>query len=308
MMTARVLVFGLSLALSSVLAAAPSVLSTVEVAPGVFVHQGVHQLPDRVNHGEIANSGFIVGDRCVAVIDSGGSPQQGFALRAAIESTTRIPVCYVVNTHMHPDHIYGNIAFKQPGTRFVGHHKLAQALALRAPYYQENAKRDLGFVLTPEHFIAPEIPVQTMLDIDLGGRTLTLTAHGTAHTDNDLSVYDAKTQTLWLGDLLFLGHIPVVDGSLGGWLKEIERLQGRAAKRVIPGHGPAVADWPSALEPQKRYLEMLQREIRAYIKEGKTMEDALAGVGLSARGDWQLFDEFHKRNVTTAFAELEWED
>jgi hypothetical protein len=53
---------------------------------------------------------------------------------------------------------------------------------------------------------------------------------------------------------------------------------------------------------------MLRNEIRGYIKQGKTMEQAMAEVGQSARGDWQLFGEFHKRNIATAFAELEWED
>jgi quinoprotein relay system zinc metallohydrolase 2 len=288
--------------------AEPPRLSLKEVAPGIYVHQGVHQLPDAHNRGEIANIGFIVGERCVAVVDTGGSPEQGQTLKHAVAATTKVPVCYVINTHVHPDHIYGNLAFKQPGVSFVGHYKLEQAMALRAPYYGEKAARDLGFTLTPEHFIPPDRPVRDTLELDLGGRTLLLTAHPTAHTDNDLSVYDRKTQTLWLADLLFMGHLPVVDGSLNGWLKEIDKLKGIDAQLVIPGHGPVSAAWPLALVTEERYLKMLQTEIRAAIKAGKTMEQAMAEVGQSARADWQLFDEFHKRNISTAFAELEWEE
>ena len=283
-------------------------LNLKEVAPGVHVHQGVHELPDNKNHGEIANIGFIVGDRCVAVIDSGGSPRQGNALKAAIRATTAVPVCYVINTHVHPDHIYGNYAFKEPGISFVGHRKLAQAMALRAPYYLEKASRDLDIALTGEHFVPPDQAIETTRELDLGGRKLTLVAHGTAHTDSDLTVFDDKTKTLWLSDLLFMGHIPVLDGSLNGWLKELEALQKLDARLAIPGHGPVAADWPKAAEAELRYLEMLRREIRVFIKQGRTMEQAMAEVGLSARSDWQLFDEFHKRNISTAFAELEWED
>jgi quinoprotein relay system zinc metallohydrolase 2 len=279
-----------------------------EVAPGIHVHQGVHQLPDRHNHGEIANIGFIIGDRCTAVIDSGGSPEQGKALKQTIEATTATPICYVINTHVHPDHIYGNLAFKQPGVRFVGHHKLQQAMAMRAPYYTEKAASDLGFALSPEHFVPPDIPVKDSLELDLGGRTLRLTAHPTAHTDNDLSIFDTKTQTLWLGDLLFMGHIPVVDGSLNGWLGEIEKLRSLPAQRVIPGHGPVTAAWPLALVGEESYLRRLQTEIRAAIKHGETLEQTMEKAGQSLRPDWQLFDDFHKRNVATAFAELEWED
>jgi quinoprotein relay system zinc metallohydrolase 2 len=279
-----------------------------EVAPGIFVHQGVHQLPDTHNRGEIANIGFIVGERCVAVVDTGGSPEQGEALKKAVAEKAKVPICYVVNTHVHPDHIYGNLAFKQAGVHFVGHRKLAEAMAMRAPFYREKAERDLGFTLKPEHFVPPDQPVQNTLELDLGGRSLLLTAHPTAHTDNDLSVFDRKTQTLWAGDLLFMGHTPVVDGSLNGWLKEIVKLRQVDAKLGIPGHGPVSAAWPAALDAEEKYLQQLQTEIRAALKSNKSMERAMDEVARSARPDWQLFDDFHKRNVSTAYAELEWED
>ncbi|TXK95737.1 hypothetical protein BMR07_17770 [Methylococcaceae bacterium CS1] len=71
---------------------------------------------------------------------------------------------------------------------------------------------------------------------------LILKAHPTAHTDNDLSVFDKKTNTMWLSDLLFIGHLPVLDGSLQGWLQEIRKLEKRQFDVVIPGHGPIVRD------------------------------------------------------------------
>lgn len=282
-------------------------LEIQEVATGIYVHQGKHQLPDAVNRGEIANIGFIVGDKCVAVIDTGGSPDQGAALKSAIAARTRVPVCYVVNTHVHPDHIYGNLVFKQPGIRFLGHPKLAQAMATRAPFYMEKARRDLGLKLGPEHFVAPNQAVDQPIRLDLGGRTLTLTPHGTAHTDSDLSVYDDKTHTLWLADLLFMGHVPVIDGSLNGWLRELKGLMKIEATLAIPGHGPVASEWPKAAEAEVHYLEGLREELRAYVKQGKTMEQAMAEAGRSLRDHWELFDEFHKRNIATAFAELEWE-
>jgi glyoxylase-like metal-dependent hydrolase (beta-lactamase superfamily II) len=163
-------------------------------------------------------------------------------------------------------------------------------------------------VLSPEHFVLPDQPVRDTLELDLGGRTLRLTAHPTAHTDNDLSILDTQTGTLWLGDLLFMGHVPVVDGSLNGWLSEIGKLRNIDAKRVVPGHGPVVAAWPLALMGEENYLKRLQTEIRAAIKAGKTIEQAMDEIGQSMHPDWQLFDDFHKRNIATAFAELEWED
>ncbi len=283
-------------------------LSVSEVAPGIYLHLSEHHWPDRDNHGEIANIGFIVGDRCVAVIDSGGSPQQGIALRNAIKQTTAKPVCYVINTHVHPDHIYGNGAFKGTDVRFVGHHKLERAMATRAPHYLSKADETLDIRVTADNIIPPDLQVKDTMTINLGNRELVLTAHASAHTDNDLSVYDKNTETMWLADLLFLEHIPVIDGSLKGWLSELAKLEKNHYRLVIPGHGPLVKDWPAALQPEKAYLTHLADEIRAAIKQGKTLEYAVEHVGLAAKQQWQLFEQFHRKNVTIAFAELEWED
>jgi len=303
----RLLVVWLGLCLSPVSWALP-VLQVSEVAPGLFVHISAQHWPDRENHGEIANIGFVVGDNCVAVIDSGGSPQQGIALRQAVKKVTAKPVCYVINTHVHPDHIYGNSAFKAQGVRFVGHHKLTRAMATRGPHYLSKADELLDIRVGPDNIIPPDLQVKDSMTLNLGNRELLLTAHPSAHTDNDLSVYDKNTDTLWLADLLFLEHIPVIDGSIRGWLKELERLEKNHYKLVIPGHGQLVRDWPAGLQAHKAYLEQLAGEIRVMLKQGKTLEYAVAHVGLSAKQQWQLFEEFHRKNVTIAFAELEWED
>jgi len=283
-------------------------LTVKQIAPGIYLHQAKHHWPDRENHGEIANIGFIVGDKCVAVIDSGGSPQQGIALRSTIKQTTNKPVCYVINTHVHPDHIYGNIAFKQPGVQFVGHYKLARAMAGRGQHYLNRAPETLDIHVNQANIIPPDLQVQDNMTLNLGNRELRLTAHPTAHTDNDLSIYDSTTNTLWLADLLFVEHIPVIDGSIKGWLAELTKLEKNHYNLVIPGHGHPVTDWPLSMQPQKAYLQTMTDEIRVLIKQGKTLEQAVNNVSLSAKNHWQLFEEFHRKNITIAFAELEWED
>lgn len=303
----KYLLLTLGLLLSPACPALPA-LSVTEVAPGLYMHQSAHHWPDRDNHGEIANIGFIVGSRCVAVIDSGGSPQQGIALRNAIRQHTDKPVCYVINTHVHPDHIYGNLAFKQPGVQFVGHYRLARAMASRAPQYLGRAEETLDLHMSQDNIIPPDLVVKDGMTLNLGNRELQLTAHPTAHTDSDLSIYDRTTDTLWLADLVFVEHIPVIDGSIRGWLAELTRLENRHYALVIPGHGQPIRDWPAGMQPQKAYLQDMATAIRNLIKQGKPLEQAVNSVGLDAAGHWQLFEQFHRRNVTTAFAELEWED
>lgn len=286
-------------------ASAATPLELTMIGDGVYVSYGQIEESSPANLGNISNIGFVVGNSCVAVIDSGGSPAVGEKLRAAIKQTTDTPVCYVINTHVHPDHIFGNAAFD---AEVVGHARLPAALAARQQTYLGIAKRDLGIEASAMKIVPPTKLVDQSLELDLGGRKLKLRAWPTSHTDNDLTVYDERTQTLWLGDLLFVDHLPVVDGSLEGWLAAIRQLQEIPAQYAIAGHGKTGAEWRKALARQERYLTTLRDETRAAIKAGKTIQQAVEAVGYGERGNWRLFDVFHKRNVTAAYAELEWED
>ena len=149
------------------------------------------------------------------------------------------PVRWVINTHVHPDHVLGNAAFAEAPARptFVGHARLPAALAARAPYYLNALRRDLGQSPGPGAIVQPDTTVEQATELDLGGRVLALRAWPTAHTDNDLTVYDRRTRTLFASDLLFAEHLPVLDGSLRGWLAVMGELRGLDVAVVMPGHG-----------------------------------------------------------------------
>ena len=130
-------------------------LAVSEVAPGVFVHQGRYEIFTPRNSGDTSNAGFIIGRDGVAVIDTGGSPRVGAELLAAIRARTKLPVKYVINTHMHPDHVFGNVAFEGEKPVFVGHVKLPRALAARADRYLARNKELLGEAFEGTRIIAP---------------------------------------------------------------------------------------------------------------------------------------------------------
>jgi quinoprotein relay system zinc metallohydrolase 2 len=303
-------VAGLLLALA---AHAAEPLPVRELAPGVYVHFGVQEEFGPSNGGDIANLGFVVGERCVAVIDTGGSLVLGERLRAAVARATDRPVCYVVDTHMHQDHVLGNAAFASgaggtPAPEFLAHARFPAALGAREHYYLHALERDFGTRMTHEQIVYPARTVATTLTLDLGNRRLELKAWPTAHTDNDLTVFDAKTRTLFTGDLLFVGRLPSLDGSLRGWLASLDALQSMDVALAVPGHGPAGAPWPAILEPQRRYLQALRDETRAAIRNRMTIQQAVPQVAADAARGWLLAEQVHRRNVTAAYAELEWEE
>jgi quinoprotein relay system zinc metallohydrolase 2 len=281
-------------------------LVTDEVASGIYVRRGVDEDVTAQNDDAIANIGFIVGRDAVAVIDPGGSLVDGQRLRAAVQQKTRLPIKYVVMSHVHPDHVFGAPAFQSDKPQFVGHAGLPRALALRREFYRKRLEQALGKERAGD-VVAPTMLVQDHAEIDLGGRVLTLKAHGLAHTDCDLTVLDRNTGTLWASDLLFVKRIPSLDGSLRGWLKELTALEALPARRAVPGHGPTSVNWPSGARDLERYLGTLLRETKEAIAKGMDLEAAVGTVAQGERSRWTLFDDYNGHNVTQAFKELEWE-
>ncbi len=282
-------------------------LPVEKIAEGVYVHHGVHEELDEGYHGDICNIGFIVGQKGVAVIDSGGTRNVGLQLREAIRQVTDLPILYVINTHIHPDHIFGNAAFVADHPAFVGHAKLAEAMDKRAEIYLRNNTAWLGEAFAGSTIVKPTIAVKDKMELDLGGRTLSLVAWPPAHTNTDLTILDSRTATLWTGDLLFIERTPSMDGDTVNWLKLIDSLKAIPATRAVPGHGPATTAWRTALDDEKRYFELLLGDIRTAISKGIPMEKTMDTAAAAERGKWVLFDAVNRRNVNILYPQLEWE-
>lgn len=283
-------------------------LAMEQIADGDYAHFGQVAMTTPENAGDIANLGVIVGQDAVAVVDTGGSIAVGQRLLAAVRAITDKPVRYVINTHDHPDHMFGNAAFPSTVT-FAGHHNLPAELAKRGAYYLRSYREQLGdAAIAAVRIIPPTLLVDTETTLDVGGRRLRLTAWSpAAHTNCDLTVLDEATGVLFSGDLVFLQHVPVVDGSVKGWLSVLPRLAQLPAKLVIPGHGRLAAGWPQALDDERRYLSVLEQDTRRDIAAGTPLAEAVLSIASSERNRWQLFDDYNTRNATTAFSELEWE-
>lgn len=282
-----------------------------QVAPGVHVHVGQVMQMEQSPDGRIANLGVVVGRDGVAVIDAGVSRAEGQALYVALRRLTDKPVTDLVLTHVHPDHSLGASVLAEAGARVWGHATLPQALNSRGPIYLENLSR----LYPPQDWVGTQIvpPDQTVTDtarIDLGDRSLLLTAWPAAHTDGDLTVLEEATGTFFAGDLLFRDLAPVLDGSLRGWLNWMDESAPTGANIIVPGHGQPATSWAEAAGPQRRFLKALADETRRQIDDNIPMSEAVPRIGKAMADQaefWEAFEETVARDATAAYKELEWD-
>lgn len=276
-----------------------------DIGNGIYVHHGAHLDIDTGYQGDICNISFVVGSKGVTVIDTGGSLKVGNELHAAIRKVTALPILYVINTHVHPDHIYGNAAFIADKPQFIGHAKLADAMQLREETYDKLNTRYLGEDAKGSVIVKPTI--KAPVELDLGDRILKVTPYATAHTNTDVTVIDSKTQTLFTGDLLFIDRTPVIEGDIKGLIAAIDTLKTYPVKQVVPGHGPFTRDWQAALDKEQHYLNVLLSDVRGSIQKGKSMEQTMDSAAATEKDKWVLFDVANRRNVNVIYPVLEWE-
>jgi len=305
----RMIIVACSILLSACLHAdvEQQVFHLENVGDGIYVHHGQHLDIDEGYQGDICNISVIIGGNGVAVIDTGGSLKVGTQLRNAIKKMTDKPILFVINTHVHPDHIFGNAAFILDKPTFVGHKKLADAMDIRKETYEKLNLKFLGKDAFGSDIVKPTLIIDGATSLNLGDRTLTVTPYENAHTNTDISIIDSQTQTLFTGDLLFIERTPVVEGDIKGLIATLEILKTYPIKQVVPGHGPVTKNGLTALNDEQRYLNVLLADIRNVIKKGGSMTEAMDSAAASEKNNWLLFDIANRRNVNTIFPALEWE-
>ena len=292
-------------------------LDVKKIADGVYVHYGKHKnIYEGSNIGDIANLGFIIGDESIAVIDTGGSYQVGEALKLAIKKISQKPIKYVINTHVHQDHIFGNTAFVSEGAIIYGHFNLKKALKERGSQYirqvSEAGDKVKGTKVIFPHKVIAEISsdqlkkLSNKIIINLGNRKLLLASHPTAHTYSDASVFDLKTKTFFVGDLVQDERLPTMDGLVKNWIKVLDEIEKVDFKIMVPGHGKIQTD-NTALNKTKKYLQVLYDEVIEVLKKNISVEESLNTIAQSEKNNWLLFDRVNPGNIVRTFMRYEWE-
>lgn len=280
-------------------------LETRELASGVYALLS--------NTGPIDNSGFVVGERGVLVVDAHINGAMARQIQAAVRAVTDRPILYLAHTNHHGDHTFGNHAFPQE-TRIVAHTRTAASMQLWArerPFMQQLVAGDAS-VLDEEPPRPADIVFEQSLRLDLGGRSVDLYHFGEGNTPGDSVVYCPDARVAWTGNLVVGGAVP--------WVLECDArayfltLAGLAAaldiEIVVPGHGEIVPG--TMVATCVGYFADLLASVRAARAAGWSLEQAMTRLTLADRyapdaavGMAGLTAGLHRWNVQHAFEGLE---
>lgn len=243
-----------------------------QIAEGIWLLEGSTDNFAKANGGNIVNTGFIVTDSGVVVIDSGPSKRYGEALRRAIAATTDKPVIQLLLTHHHPDHVLGNQAFGDvPIGALAG---TADLLRQQGDAMAENLYRLVGDWMRGTEVVLPTQVLEPGV-LEVGGHRLRLLSLS-GHTGADLAILDENTGVLFTGDLVFYERALTTPNSpgLGVWLKDLDTLQALPWTLIVPGHGPLAND-AAPFAQMRDYLSWLDGLMRDGAARGDDMAEMI---------------------------------
>jgi glyoxylase-like metal-dependent hydrolase (beta-lactamase superfamily II) len=290
-----------------------------QVAPGAYAWIGI---------GGDSNAGAVETPHGLLVIDAQASAAAGGALRQALQSATGAPVRALLNTHLHLDHVAGNVAFAD--VPIIGHAHTLEVLERElggpgaATVSDVDCKIRLFFggnfsglvPATERGWFAERVggssplPVQPptvafadRLELRLPADTLRVEHWGPAHCLGDVVVSLERSGVLFLGDLCFNGRFPWLgDCDLDGWIAALDRVLAMDIGIVVPGHGE-----PTSREGVASFRELLCaiREAAAQaLKAGLSEEAAVAEIELPAYRAMPRYDLWMPFNIRAAYRYL----
>lgn len=232
--------------------------------------------PKTLANGCGVNTGVIVGDKGALIVDTRSSAKEGKRFLADIRKITKLPILWVVNTHYHFDHAWGNCVFVDEGAKVIGASPAPELLAKSGPrnlaQYQKNDKTREDFEGTT--IVPATVSFTGTMTLDLGGIVVELRSLPHAHSPDNLMVWVPQDKVLFSGDLLFVGCHPFLgEGDIQGWITGLDTIASFKAEKIVPGHGPVST--AKDIEEMKAYLKAFDDNAKELAK-GKTKNDAPA--------------------------------
>jgi cyclase len=211
-----------------------------KISDNVYAYVG--STDDSASNNFGANAGIIIGEDAVLVIDTLISDRKAKAFITDIRALTDKPISFVVNTHFHADHSYGNCAFAELGATIISQTDTKSINEEWAEKVLKNAEAWMG--LSKEEMAGtsiayPQLTFSERMEVDLGGLRVELTYVTQSHTRGSVYAFIPSQKVLFAGDILFTDYYPNMGASdVDGWVQTIDHLLSLDVDKIIPGHGP----------------------------------------------------------------------
>ena len=244
--------------------------------------------PDATPNWPHSNTGVIVGTEAVAVIDATYLPSRAAADIALIRTLTSLPVRYLVNTHWHYDHNFGNATYAAafPGLTIVAHTETERIMRVNMARYARVASSAAESAPIEKaelsHFTPtlPNLTFESSVTLHLGGRDVEVSHWGRANTPGDAVAWLPAERVLFTGDIV-VSPVPYAWGSSPvPWTDVLRRIEGTPALFVVPGHGEVQRDMQYVAQVRE-LIEFVVTEVRRLAAEGKTKEESRAAIDLA---------------------------
>ncbi len=240
-----------------------------------------------------ANAGIVIGRDGILVIDTLISAKEAKRFIADIRKISDKPIKYVVDTHYHLDHSFGNSEFAKLGATIISQVNDRANLEKKGEASLKHA-RDYGLTETDLAGTVITLPTLTFTDrmsIDLGGETVDLIYVAPSHTEGSLLVYLPRHKILFTGDILFADFHPYMgDGDIAGWVKNLDFILGLDVTTIIPGHGPVSSK--KDIAEMKAYIQLFDKKARELATKTQDADKIAAELKkvlpAKSQGDWMI--------------------
>ena len=251
------------------------------------------------------NAGLVLSERGVVVIDTSRTLVDARWIYHQIRTITEKRIIYVITTHFHADHVFGNQIFDAPK---IAHRLCGRRMQsmLSTEWTTERLEEMARQQPDPEALaglciILPEILFDKELTLELGDLTLEI-VHKGGHTPGSSTVYIPQEEILYIGDLLFVGRYPaMVHANCGEWIAALREVEGLRVRRVVPGHGSM-----STMEDVVRlrsYLEDLKERVIELVRQGLSREEVMAHPGFPRYAE-RGYERLHRANIGIVYDEV----
>ena len=278
-----------------------------KISEHVYAWIGPYNPPNKQNQGYRMNLAFVVGEKSVAVIDTGYSEAMAKEMLQHIATITQLPVKYAINSNSQPRRSLGNAVFRAHGATVIAHAKEAQRLADQGGNFARGVEQALGLAAgSVKPPAAPTKIIAADTDIDLGGVVLKVKPFKTGHTPAPLVAHVPTDNIVYAGDVLYSGRLLAVlpDGNVKSWIQAFDDLRAFGAATFIPGHGKP--DKLKAFEFSTRdYLMLLHTHMSKMLEAGVDLQTAVEKLNQSAYAKLENFEELAGRNANLTYLERE---